>query len=167
MMQMKENGKGEIGTDIHTRFESFVSAVMRAYRCVQKLKSAQSKAMGLRSNHIMCLYFLGKHTEGVTAAELCKLCHEDKAAISRTIFDMTQKGLVLPAEEPSKKKYRTTIKLTESGEAQSERLQRIIEHVVRTVSDDFSPKERDTFYRVFFSIVDHLDEICLTDEIAG
>ncbi len=156
----KQNGGTNTNTDIYTRFENYVGAVMRSYRCIQKLKSAQSKELGLKANHVMCLYFLGKHADGLTAAELCKLCHEDKAAISRTVFDLTQKELVLPTEPSAKKKYRTVIKLTERGAELSNRLQSAIERMVKAVSDDFSEAERDTFYRMLFSITDGLEGCC-------
>ena len=41
--------------------------------------------LGLKGTHVMCLFFLHHTPEGLTAAQLCQLCAEDKAAISRTI----------------------------------------------------------------------------------
>ena len=75
------------------QFESFTAAVTRAYKCLQKIKNRETERMGLKGSHVMCLYYIGKTPGGLTAAELCRLCHEDKAAISRTLVDLTERGL--------------------------------------------------------------------------
>ncbi|MDV4150767.1 helix-turn-helix domain-containing protein [Clostridium sp. AL.422] len=71
--------------------------------------------MGLKANHVMYLYYLGKNPRGLTAGELCKLCIEDKAAVSRTILDLTEKGFVKVSEVDYGRKYRTKIILTPEG----------------------------------------------------
>ena len=78
------------------QFESFTAAVTRAYKCLQKIKNRETERMGLKGSHVMCLYYIGKTPGGLTAAELCRLCHEDKAAISRTLVDLTGRGYLEP-----------------------------------------------------------------------
>ena len=50
---------------------------------------------GLKGTHVMCLFFLHHTPEGLTAAQLCQLCAEDKAAISRTIATLKEKGYIV------------------------------------------------------------------------
>ena len=97
------------------RFEEFTTSVTKAYKCIQKIKFVETERMGLKSNYVMYMYYLGKNPEGLTAKELCKLCIGDKAAVSRVIVDLTEKGFVEPAEIDSGRKYRTRIILTPEG----------------------------------------------------
>ena len=78
------------------RFETFATTIATINRYVQKIKSMEMKTLGLKGTHVMCLYSLGKHPEGLTATQLCRLCGEDKAAISRTITELTEKDLCAP-----------------------------------------------------------------------
>lgn len=48
----------------------------------KKLKELEMGQMDLKAGYTMCLYYLGKHPEGLTATQLTELCKEDKAAIS-------------------------------------------------------------------------------------
>lgn len=152
-------------TEFNERFESFVTTVTRAYKCIQKIKNIETEQMGLKGNHVMCMYFLGKKIGGLTAAELCKLCNEDKAAVSRTILDLTQKGLVVPIEQATKRKYRTVIKLSEDGIKFNERIKSAIEQAVKVGSADFTDEERAIFYKVFFSIVENLEELTKNEDL--
>lgn len=51
----------------------------------------------------MCLYYLGKHPEGLTTSELTKLCCEDKAAVSRALSQLESGGLIV-REAPENKR---------------------------------------------------------------
>ena len=97
------------------RFESFTSSVTKAYKSIQKIKIAEAEQIGLKPTHVMYMYYLGKNPEGLTHAELCKLCIEDKAAVSRAIVELTKKGFIKNSEENSNRKYRTKIVLTDEG----------------------------------------------------
>ena len=139
------------------RFESFTAAVSRAYKSIQRIKSGEAERMGLKSGHVMCLYFLGKYAGGLTAAELCRLCHEDKAAVSRTLVDLSAKGYLAPAPEEAARKYRTKLFLTESGREKNRQINAAAEAAVRKASEGISEADRECFYRVFFTIADRLE----------
>ena len=68
---------------MENRFETFSGSIVQLNRCLQKIKDLEMRRLGLRANHAMCLYYLGRHPEGLTATQLTDLCREDKAAISR------------------------------------------------------------------------------------
>ena len=142
------------------RFESFTTSVTKAYKCIQKIKLAETERMGLKANHVMYLYHLGKKTEGLTAKELCKLCIEDKAAVSRTIVDLIKKGFVKPSETDSVRKYRTKFVLTPEGYERNKQLNEAIAMAVSKASSSLNEDDRETFYRVFFDITDNLEMIC-------
>lgn len=142
------------------RFEAFTTSVTKAYKCIQKIKLAETERMGLKANHVMYLYHLGKNPEGLTAKELCKLCIEDKAAVSRVIVDLTNKGFVKPSEMDSGRKYRTKIVLTPEGHERNKQLNEAIAMAVSKASSRLNEDDRENFYRVFFDITDNLETIC-------
>lgn len=128
---------------MHSRFEDFVGGITVCYKYIQKIKSAEMTELGLKGTHVMCLYYLS-HAEGVmTAAELCRLCCEDKAAISRTIATLRERGYI----EPSEKRYRSELRLTDEGRAVAERVDGLIEQWVGAGSDGLSDDDRAAFYR--------------------
>ena len=38
------------------RFESFTTSVTKAYKCIQKIKLAETERMGLKANHVMYIH---------------------------------------------------------------------------------------------------------------
>ena len=142
------------------RFESFTSSVTKAYKSIQKIKIAEAEQIGLKPTHVMYMYYLGKNPEGLTHAELCKLCIDDKAAVSRAIVELTKKGFIKNSEENSNRKYRTKIVLTDEGKHINNNLNEAIAIAVNKASKNLDEVDRENFYRVFFYITDNLDEIC-------
>ena len=142
------------------RFEAFTTSVTKAYKCIQKIKLAETERMGLKSNHVMYMYYLGKNPEGLTPTELCKLCIEDKAAVSRTIVDLTEKGFVKPVDTDSGRKYRTKVMLTQEGMERNKQLNEAIAMAVSKASSSINEADREKFYGVLFSITDNLETIC-------
>lgn len=142
------------------RFETFTTSVTKAYKCIQKIKLAETERMGLKANHVMYLHYLGKNPEGLIATELCKLCIEDKAAVSRTIVDLTEKGFIKQNETDSNRKYRIKVMLTTKGMEINKQLNEAIAIAVSKAASSLNETERENFYRVFFYITDNLENIC-------
>lgn len=142
------------------RFEAFTTSVTKAYKSIQKIKLSETENIGLKANHVMYMHYLGKNKEGLTAIDLCKLCIEDKAAVSRTITYLTKKGFVKPAQLYSERKYRTKFILTKEGMEINKKLNNSISIAVSKASSELSDEDRETFYRVFFYLTDNLEMIC-------
>ena len=138
------------------RFQSFVGGITACYRYIQRIKSMEMTELGLKGTHVMCLFFLHHNPDGLTAAQLCQLCAEDKAAISRTVKMLKENGYISSGE----KKYRAVLKLTETGSEKAQRLGELIEHWVCLGGDGISDSDRDTFYRVLDVIAENLREKC-------
>ena len=66
------------------RFETFTVLINRISRDIRRIKNQEMAAYHLRSAHVSCLYYIYS-LDGVTAAELCEHCEEDKATISRAL----------------------------------------------------------------------------------
>ena len=142
------------------RFEYFTTLVTKTYKCIQKIKLAEAERLGLKANYVMYMYYLGKSNEGLTHTELSKLCIEDKAAVSRTVLDLTKKGFVKPVQTDSTRKYRTKLMLTEEGKNINNKINEAIAIAVNKASKDLNDSERENFYRVLFNITDNLENIC-------
>ncbi len=125
------------------RFQSFVSGITICYKYIQKIKSVEMTELGLKGTHLMCLFFLRQNPEGLTAAQLCQLSMEDKAAISRTLAILHEKEYIYSQA----KKYRAEIRLTDSGLAVAEKIEELIEQWVGCGGDGLSEEDREVFYR--------------------
>ena len=138
------------------RFHTFVSAIALCYKSIQRIKSAEMTEFGLKGTHVMCLFYLHHEPAGLTAAQLCSRCEEDKAAISRTLAELTEKGYILPAQDPGKKKYRAVMQLTEAGVQVAEKVDVLITQWVTAGGNGLTDEEREVFYRTLTIIAENL-----------
>ena len=135
------------------RFDAFVTGISACYKYIQRIKSAEMTEFGLRGTHVMCLYHLRQHPNGLTAAQLCGLCAEDKAAISRTLSELRQKEYISSA---SNKSYRTPLRLTQAGLEIAKKMEPLIQSWVSAGGDGLTDTERADFYRSLEKIAANL-----------
>lgn len=143
------------------RFEKFTTGITRIYKSIRKIKKYKMSALGLKGTHVMCLHYLSRHPEGLTATALCQLCSEDKAGISRILADLKQKNLIRYEQEENRKKYRTKAVLTKDGLDESRKLTKLILRAVEAGGKGLAQKDLDTFYRALSVIADNLEHACL------
>ena len=140
------------------RFESFVGGVTQLYRCVQKIKNMETAEMGLRGRHVMCIYNLGRNPEGLTSAQLAVLCGEDKAAVSRTLAELSERGLIAKPEG-----YRAPVTLTDAGREVAGRVDSLAQRAVERGGNGLTDSEREIFYRAMGVIGANLMRMCGED----
>ena len=136
------------------RFEDFVSGISVCHKYIQRIKNVEMTEFGLKGTHTMCIYFLHRHPEGLTAAQLCQLCAEDKAAISRTLAVLQERELISVGE----KKYRARLVLTEAGKQLGCRVDELIGQWVGCGGDGLTDEERAMFYSTLDKIASNLKE---------
>ncbi len=137
------------------RFEAFVGGITACYKYIQKIKATEMTELGLKGTHVMCLYHLNRHEAGLTAAELCRLCAEDKAAISRTLTELEARGYLNPKTE---KKYRTALTLTDAGRETARQMTVLIESWVNIGGDGLTTQQRSEFYGTLSQIAANLKQ---------
>jgi DNA-binding MarR family transcriptional regulator len=137
------------------RFQTFTVLISKISRNIKKIKNQEMAEYGLRSVHVTCLYYLYAQ-ESLTATELCELCEEDKATISRALDFLEEKGFLLP--QPSKK-YKSPLLLSEKGIEAGKKIAEKIDFVLEEICIDLTEAERDEFYRSLTIISDSL-ELC-------
>lgn len=143
---------------MRNRFETFAGSVIELNRYLQKIKDMEMKQFGLKGTHAMCLYYLGQHNEGLTAARLTELCKEDKSAISRCLSGLIDKGLVRCSLPENKRSYRTLNYLTEKGSALVKEMDSRITNALFHGGWGLTDSERNTFYDVMERILDNLSQ---------
>ena len=87
------------------RFEQLTTGVSQIYKNIQRIKTLEMRSLGLKGTHVMCLYFLSSHPDGLTASDLCALCKENKAGISRILSDLKEQDLYIT---PTPRRRRNT-----------------------------------------------------------
>ena len=138
------------------RFGAFALAISRIHYCIQHLKTTEMQQYNLKAVHVMCLYLLKEHPEGLTPTEIVEHTREDKAAISRALKDLRARGLVRDRDEGSAHAYRVPAFLTNQGAILADEVRRKVHDIFAQVAPEITPEERATFYRVLFAISDNL-----------
>ena len=145
------------------RFETFVTAIAQINRSLQRLKSSEMAEFGLKGTHVMCLYQLRQHEEGLTSAQLVQLCGEDKAAISRCISELMERELV-HSPDSTPKRYRKIIALTDQGRQITAAMDQKIMDAVASAARGYTQEERETFYHVLLQVADNLQQAAAEGE---
>lgn len=135
------------------RFEDFVTGITVCYKYLQRIKSMAVNEMGLKGSHVMCMFYLRQHEDGLTASQLCELCAEDKAAVSRTLADLRERGYITSG---TGKNYRAAIRLSEAGRNMAEQFDSRIAQWVTAGGDGLTEEERGNFYRSLRLIAENL-----------
>lgn len=135
------------------RFDAFVSGITSCYKYIQRIKSMEMTEFGLKGTHVMCLYYLRQNPAGLTASQLCGLCAEDKAAISRTVSELRSRGYITSLSE---KAYRAMLTLTAAGQEVARKFDRLIEGWVTAGGDGLTDEERSDFYKSLAVIAENL-----------
>lgn len=146
------------------RFETFVTAINQIYRSIHRLKSQGMSSFGLKGTHVMCLFQLSQHPEGLTSAQLTQFCEEDKAAVSRALAELKEKGLTQTQEVPGQRHYRAPITLTQQGIEVTKQMDEKILAAVCKGAQGYDPQERAVFYRVLLQIADNLQDASFDPE---
>jgi len=142
------------------RFEDFTAYIAQAQKYILKIKTHEMQSFGLKASHVMCLFYMGKHKEGLTAGELTHLCMEDKAGISKALSELKKKELIIPDTNGGKKIYRAKYFLTEKGKEIYQKTNEIITKVVEECGKGLSNEERNIFYHSMNLIVANLKTHC-------
>ncbi len=134
-------------------FETFTVTILKINKLVNKIKLFEMQEFDLKSVHVMCVYYLNESRGGLTASELMRLTLEDKAAISRALKTLSDKGYI----SYNANTYNAEITLTEEGVKIAEAINGKAARAVAAGSADFSEEERLFFYQSLKKIADNLE----------
>lgn len=138
---------------MNQRFQNFLTGITVCYKYIQRIKNAEMTEFGLKGTHVACIFYLNHNPEGLTSAQLCALCAEDKASISRTVAFLREKGFIEPS---GSKSYRAPLRLTDAGQEVAKQMEPVIEEWVGIGGIGLSDEQRASFYDTLALIADNL-----------
>lgn len=140
------------------RYRLFTTLITNINRSIKRIKTEEMAEFELKSVHLSCLYYL--HKEGsLTAKELCRVCEEDKANISRCVELLEENGYIKPRPKDTKR-YKTPLELTEKGHSAAEVIDAKVDRILEEASSGLSDSDRDILYRSLGLISENLQKIC-------
>jgi len=149
------------------KYEHFSLSIACIHQDIQKIERTEMEKFGLKGPHAQPLLALHRHPEGITAAELGQILEKDKAAISRSVAELEEKGM-LSRNQHSGTGYRALLTLTEQGIAAAQAVSEKARLAVEQAGTGLNDAQREVFYQVLAMIAGNLHSICkngLTDNI--
>ena len=140
------------------RFQAFTVLVSNLNRCIYKIKTEEMAEYNLKSSHVSCIYYIYRYSS-LTPKELCDLCGEDKANISRALKYL-EENQYLVINNDSNKKYQRPIVLTENGVKIGKHLSEKINEILSIASEGLSEEKRNIMYEGLSLINNRLNKIC-------
>ena len=142
-----------------SRFEEFSSSIFAINRCIQKIERMEMARFGLKGPQAQCLLALARHPQGMTSGQLREVCDKDKAAISRTVAELEQEGMV-NRRTNNGNRYRAMLVLTEAGRKAAEQVAERAQIAVETAGGGMNEAQRAALYAALHAIADRLQIIC-------
>ena len=140
------------------RFQTFTVLVANLNRCIYRIKTEEMSEFNLKSSHVSCLYYIYKYGS-LTPKELCDLCGEDKANISRSLRYLEENGYLI-VDAKYNKKYQRPIELTFEGYKIGKLLNEKINKILNYASEGLSDENRKIMYHGLNLINERLNKIC-------
>ncbi len=139
------------------RFEIFTNNIAIIHKGIQQIKAEEMKKVGLKGPHVMYLFYLFRHREGLTASQLSERVGVNKAAVSRSLSELYKNNYIDYPDYSGGKKYNTPAVLTEKGCAVTSKLNdRICELVDRISLTNVDEEHRTIMYRSLRTIANNI-----------
>lgn len=123
------------------RFSQFSYMISSIYRNIQKIEHDEMVKLGYKGAYAKYLVAMFQQPQRITSSNLCELCDKNKAAVSRMISEMEEKGLVIRNHS-----YNALIRLTSKGENLAKYVCAKVELAVKEVSKDLPTDQRNVLY---------------------
>ena len=141
-----------------SKYEIFSTVVSSLYHDIQKIERMEMAKYGLKGPHAQCLVILDRYPEGITASRLCEVCDKDKAAISRTIAELEERGLV-ERKTKNGNAYRASLVLTEAGLYAANQISYLAATAAEKAGADLTEEQREQFYGALSMIANNLSRL--------
>ena len=143
-------------------FEEFVSFISDINRNIKRIEREEMAKYGLKGPCAQYLAALIKHSEGITAAKLCKICDSDKGAVSRAVTEMESHGLIRREVAGSNAGlYRAILKLTDEGRRAAHYVSERAKLAMEAAASGLSEVDREGLYCALERIAANLHDINL------
>jgi len=146
---------------METRYELFSHLIASIYRDIQKIEREEMVQYGFRGAYAQYLAALRSAKEALTSAQLAEITGRDKAAVSRVVTEMEEKGLIR-RETAGENLYRAQITLTEEGRRAADFVAERAKKAVLSGGSHMNEQERTLLYRNLDQIAKNLTNIAQT-----
>lgn len=136
------------------RFAQFSYVISSIYRNIQKIEHDEMIKLGYKGAFAQYLVVMSQQPAGITSSKLCEICDKNKAAVSRIINEMEEKGLVIRNHS-----YKALITLTAKGEKLAKYVCEKAELAVEEVGKSLSDEQRRLLYSTLSQITDSVQKI--------
>ena len=138
------------------RFRLFSASIAAIYRDIQKIEREEMEKYGLKGSFAQYLVILVQYPDGIPAARLTELSGNDKAAVSRAVSEMEERGLI---RRNGDKTYRAPLSLTEEGCRAADFVCHRAEEAVMLAGGGLSDEKRTVFYEALGEIAGRLHAV--------
>lgn len=139
-------------------FHTFTVQIAKIHRSVKRIEKEEMSEFGLKGLHVSCLYYIYTN-ESITFKELCEVCDEDKAGLSRSLTYLKKEGYIVN-ENDDGRKYKYELRLTEKGMETGARVAEKIDRILSRIRAELDPEEEMIFYKKLIKISDSLVQVC-------
>lgn len=139
-----------------SRFEQFAASIAAVYHYIQKIERSEMANFGMKGPHAQYLIAMVRYPQGITAAQLGKICDKDKAAVSRAIAELEQEGLI---RRLGSRAYRAPLVLTAKGSAAASLVNDKAARAVEAAGQGLTDENRRIFYEALDLIASNLHRL--------
>ena len=140
-------------------YSIFTLQIAKCNRCIKKLKQEEMESFDLKGPHVSCLFYLYKNDGPLTLKELCDVCDEDKAAVSRAVDSLEKNGYVA-CNSKTEKRYKSPLFLTQKGVETAKGIVEKIDWIVESAGEGVTQENRGIFYETLEIISTNLQRMC-------
>ena len=145
------------------RFEKFMILVEGIRKSIGRLKDDAVPSFGIKSVHVMWMYRLLDHEEGLTAAELAAAATVDRSLVSREISALQKNGYIESRGAGNKRGYKARWYLTERGREAAYGIRELALRIQDRVSEGIDPAELAAFYATFEKLHANLQRLAASE----
>ena len=141
-----------------SRYEQFSFIISSLNRRIQKIERDEMIKYGYKGAYAQYLMALRCSPDGLTSGQLSDVCDKDKAAVSRVVAEMEQKGLVSRGA-PTDSMYRAQIRLTDAGKEAAQVVAQRAVAAVQAAGKGLTEENRRVFYEVLALLSNNLQNL--------
>ena len=128
------------------RFERFITLIEGIRKSIGRLKDEVIPSFGIKNVHVMWLYRLSMHDEGLTSAELAAASTVDRSLVSREISSLKKNGYIEALGATGKRGYKARWTLTEKGRQVAGKIRELALIMQEKAGEGIEPEALVSFY---------------------
>ena len=143
-----------------TKYEEFSLGIHELYSSMHKNESVVMGKYGLRGAYVKYLVAMFQNPDGLTISQLCEVCDQDKAAVSRAVSELVGREFIW-RDNPRGNHYRARLKLTERGESLAREVYGSAEKVFEEALAVLDEEQQEELHKLFGLVFARVHDISM------